>query len=252
MSQWPYEFKVLEVSKLFVDDTYQRPLTTFAARIERDFDPALVGTLVVSARDRGLYAIVDGQTRAAAITNLAAEDKAPIGVPCLVYHGLSQADEAKLFARLQKERRGIASAHRFRAAIVAGDPEPIAIQEIANRVGYEVGPAGAGMISAVAALEKVYRRGPELLERVLVILRKAWGETYMPAGDVIRGLGALLAQDGSLDDDRMAERLGGVTPENLKRRALALSEGMGRGGGSDKYMAQAMAGVYRARVEVAA
>lgn len=251
MSQWPYSFEILDVSRLFVDETYQRPLTTLARKIENDFDPGLVGTLIVSDRGKGKYAIVDGQTRAAAILNLSSEDKAPLGVPCLVYHGLTRADEASLFARLQLERRGIASAHRFRAAIVAGDPEAIAIEEIAGDAGFPIGPAGNGNLSAVAALEKVYRRGPDLLRRTLVILRAAWPDV-VPSGDVIRGLGLLLSQDTSIDDERLTDRLAAVPLDQVKRRALALSEGMGGGGSAEKYMARAIAAIYSARVELAA
>jgi hypothetical protein len=244
VADWPYAFEVLNVADLFVDETYQRPLTTFAARIEKNFDPALVGTLIVSNRDDGRYAIVDGQTRAAAIRKL--DGHAPQGVPCLVYYGLSQADEASLFARLQMERRGIASAHRFRAAVVSGDPEAIAIERIAHAAGYEIGEGSKGCLSAVAALEKVYRRSPDMLERVLKILRAAWGHAVMPNGELLRGMGYYMARNG-VDDDRMSARLATVTPSELKRRASALREGMGHGGGSDKYMAGAIEGVYRTR-----
>lgn len=250
MSQWPYSFQVLEVSRLFVDESYQRPLTSLARKIEKNFDPALVGTLIVSDRGKNRYAIVDGQTRASAILNLSADDRAPLGVPCLVYHGLTRADEASLFARLQLERRGIASAHRFRAAVVAGDEESIAIEGIAAHAGFPIGPAGNGNLSAVAALEKVYRRGPEILERTLKVFKIAWPEV-VPSGDLLRGLGYLLAHQAVVDD-RMIAQLRGVTPDELKRRASALREGMGHGGGSDKYVAQALAAIYSARVEALA
>jgi hypothetical protein len=243
---WPYVFEVIAVDDLFVDESYQRPLTTFAARIEKKFDPALVGTLVVSRRADGRHAVVDGQTRAEAIRRLGGTIAA--GVPCLVYYGLSRADEARLFARLQLERRGIASAHRFRAAVVAGDPEACAIERIANRVGYDIGAGSNGCISAVAALEKAYRRSPETLERVLSILRRAWGAAVMPNGEVIRGLAYYLARN-TVDDERMAARLATVTPGELKRRASALREGMGHGGGSDKYMAGAIEGIYRTKIK---
>lgn len=244
MSDWPYRFEVLAIDRLFVDDSYQRPLTTFAKRIRQQFDPALLGTLIVSARADDRFAIVDGQTRAAAVRGLAEAGEAPAVLPCLVYAGLSQADEAMLFARLQRERRGIASYHRFRAAVVAGEPEAIAIQALAAEAGYRVG-TGLGFISAVAGLEKVYRRSPAMLRRVLSILRGAWGEQHMPNGETLRGLGYMLDHNDNVDDERLVERLATVTPENLKRRASALREGMGHGGGSDKYMAGAIQGVYR-------
>lgn len=245
MTAWPYRFAVLSVDALFVDASYQRPLTTFAKRIRDQFDPALLGTLIVSARAEDRFAVVDGQTRAEAVRQLAATGDAPGVVPCLVYDGLSRADEANLFARLQKERRGIASYHRFRAALVAGDEEAIDIQRIAKAAGYEVGPAAKTQISAVAGLEKVYRRSPQMLERVLGTFRRAWRDQHMPNGELLRGLGYFFDHTKTVDDVVLAQRLGEVTPANLARRASALREGMGHGGGSDKYMAGAIAGIYR-------
>lgn len=247
--EWPYRFEVLDGARLFVDETYQRPLTNFVKRITQEFEPALVGTLVVSAREgdddhAGRYALVDGQTRAAALRELSEAGKVPAGIPCLVYYGMSRADEARLFARLQKERRGISSYHRFRADLVAGSEEAVAIHRIVTEAGYEIGD-GAAVISAVAALEKVFRRSPEMLRRVLAILRAAWGDAHMPNGEVLRGVGYFLAHTPRVDDARLTDHLRGVTPENLKRRASALREGMGHGGGSDKYIAGALEGVYR-------
>jgi hypothetical protein len=243
VADWPYRFEVLNVDHLVVDHAYQRPLTTFVTRIAEKWDPALVGTLVTSERGDDEYAVVDGQTRLEA-----ARLKGVTDLPCLVYMGLSQADEASLFARLQKERKGIASFHRFRAARVAGEEEPIAITKIVEACGYEVGVNGQQQyeITAVAALEKVYRKGPDLLERCLTILKEGM-PSQVPSGDLIRGLAYYIGQNKQMDDERMAEKLKNVTVEELKRRASALKEGAGTGGGSDKYMAGALDGVYRRR-----
>lgn len=241
VEEYPYTFEVLPLSKLIVDDSYQRPLTSFVDKIIVKFDPALVGTLVVSKRKAHQYAVVDGQTRMEAMRELGKKE-----VPCLVYLGLDQGQEVSLFARLQKERRGIASYHRFRAALVAGEQEPIEIEEIANDAGYGVG-LEKGEISAVAALEYAYRRDPEVLERTLLILREAWGVEPVPTGDLIRGMGYLLNTE-NIDDERMAERLTSTTAEQVRRRASALKEGIGTGGGGAvRYVSGALHAVYRSK-----
>lgn len=239
---WPYRFEVLPLTKLIVDDAYQRPLTTFVDRIIRKYDPALVGTLVVSRRSAKEYAVVDGQTRMEALREVGIKD-----VPCLVYLGLSQAQEASLFARLQKERRGIASYHRFRAALVAGEKEPTEIEEIVRDTGHAVG-LEKGEISAVAALEYAYRKDPEILERLLLVCNGAWDDGYVPAGDIIRGIAMYMDEDKKkrkIDDERLANRLSQVTPEQLRRRASALKEGVGEGGSGGRYMKDAIAAQYR-------
>src|SRR5688500_10587889 len=92
----PYTFEILPIDLLFVDDSYQRPLTTFADKIEREYNPALLGTLVVSKREDARttlgyrYAVVDGQTRM--------EGAARRGVtelPCVVFHNLTKPQEAE-------------------------------------------------------------------------------------------------------------------------------------------------------------
>jgi hypothetical protein len=207
------------------------------------FEIVDVGELVVSRRDSGEHAVVDGQTRAAAIRELAAAGQIPGQVPCLVYSGLTQADEASLFVRLQRERRGMHSYERFRAAVVAGEPEAVAIKALCDRLGYRLGQQ-ATELSAVSALENVYRRGSAVLERTLLLLRSAWGEEYMPSGDVLRGLGRLLDTTGGIEDEQLAARLKPLTPGYVKRLALEAAEGGRGGGGMELHMADALEAIY--------
>lgn len=237
---WPYRFEVVPLSRLIVDEEYQRPLTTFVDKIVAKFDPALVGTLIVSGRQHGKYAVVDGQTRMEALRELGMTE-----APCLVYVGLTRAQEASLFARLQKERRGIQSYHRFRAALVAEDPQAIAIEQTVADCGYVIG-VEKGEIPAVAALEYAYKRGGDTLDRTLLVFQSAWGNEYIPTGDLIRGLASLLADRQAIDDERLADRLKNVTPEQIRRRASALKEGVGSGGGGAvRYVAQTIEAIYR-------
>lgn len=240
-AEFPYDFAVVDVDRLMVDEEYQRPLTNFVNRIRKNFDPALVGCLVISARRRGKWAIIDGQTRWVAMTDLGFKR-----VPCVVFTGLTQAQEADLFGRLQKERRGVLSYHRFRSALVAKKPEALAINSIVQATGYTVGPqAKAGrMIPAVAALEQAYRRGPDVLERTLLVFKEAWREKWMFEGGHLKGMARYLHDNPHVDDERLARRLSIVSPDELKRRSTQLRDGRGMGGGSDKYMAEAIEGVY--------
>jgi hypothetical protein len=51
-TRWPYRFAMVPLDRLFVDADYQRPLTSFVEEVARDYDPAKVGTLLVSERGR--------------------------------------------------------------------------------------------------------------------------------------------------------------------------------------------------------
>lgn len=247
--EFPYKFEVIELDKMFVDESYQRPLTKLVNKIFERFNPALIGTVVLSYReDSKLYALMDGQTRHAGVKKrLEAGQPAPAKLPAVVFFGLTQAEEAKLFSLFQTERQGVASAQRFRAALVGQDPEALAINHIATQIGYKIGPVSKTTISAVAALEKLYRDSPEILERSLEIFMEAWKDKHMPDGGAIRGMGYFLKRTADVDDERLAQRLSLVKPKDLKHRAAMLREGQGGiGGSSDRFVAGAIEGIYRA------
>ena len=249
--RFPYEFKVLPVEEMFIDKEYQRPLTAFVRRIEARFDPLLFGTLVIS--DRGIknkprrYAVVDGQTRWSAATRIGVQI-----VPTVVFTGLTPQDEAKMFADLQKERRGMTSWHRFRAQLAAGDPESHAIVKIAETAGYSLGE-GVGEMRAMQALESCYRTDDFVLERALVALKDAW-PNEVPEASHIRGLHYFYRhfpldnkkKNQDIDDERLVRRLKTSGPEGLKRKASAVREaGTGSTGTkSDIYMGQAIQAIY--------
>lgn len=269
----PYRFAVIALKHMIVD-AYQRPLTSFVDKIEHEYNPALIGTLCVSERSKTKYALIDGQTRAEGMKRVGETD-----APCIVYVGLSLADEAELFAKFQTERRGMTSATRFKAEVIAGHPEAVEVDAVVREAGYMVdhNSNDANALRAVAALEYVFRgtygrpRGrasesqggharhadPELLGAVLTTLRAAWPELPDTAKSavMIRGLGWYLARDpatgrpreSEIDMGRLVDRLGKVTPSELAKRAEALREGRGMSGNSPAYMAEAIDVQYRKR-----
>lgn len=255
-ADWPYRFEVLPIKHLFVDGDYQRPLTTFVEKIEKKFDPALVGTLVTSERTKTKFAVVDGQTRMEAMTRRGLSH-----APCLVYEGLTPADEADLFSRLQTERRGMASVSRFRAQVMAKDPFAIEVKETTERAGFTIDFMGKmpNAIPAVSALETVYRGmrsanakppyDPELLIETLGIIKAAWPKLpdESRGANMIRGLGLFLIENDHIDQDRLTRQLGKVQPSELGRRADQLREGRGMTGKSPGYMAEAIMAQYRKR-----
>lgn len=234
---------MVPVGDLFVDDDYQRPLTSFVDAVERDYDPALVGTLIVSERNNAKMAVIDGQTRLEAMVR-----RGETHAPCLVYHGLTQGQEAQLFGDLQTKRRGMATYLRFRAALVARQPEAVAIADIVTNAGFELGREETRhTVKAIAALEFVYRRDAELLARVMTMIARAWPEpetTHRTSAEIIRGLAVFMTREKQVSEDRLANRLASITPQTLRHRANALREGSGSGSGSTGYMADAILGVY--------
>lgn len=242
--RWPYRFDLVPLDRLFIDGDYQRPLTSFVEQVAANYDPAMIGTLIVSERADGRMAVIDGQTR---MEGMARNDEP--AAPCLVYDGLTREQEAELFADLQTKRRGMATYLRFRAALVAKQPEAIAIAGIVKAAGFELSVEETRhTIKSIAALERTYRRDPDLLIDALAIIAEAWPDPdteYRTGGDLIRGIAVFLEREERVDRERLVERLAATTPRLIRHRAGALMEGAGHGsGGRAAYMADAILGIY--------
>lgn len=249
--EFPYSWAFVKLDQMFIDESYQRPLTTFVDRIQRRFDPVLFQTLALN--DRGTknqpyrYAIIDGQTRWVAAKRLEIRE-----VPCIVFKKLSPEEEAEIFSRLQKERKGMVSWHRFRADLRAMKPEALAIKAITDDVGYTLGD-GAGQMKAVGALESTFRIDEYTLERTLTVTMDAWPD-LVPEGPVIRGMHYFLRhypigqkRRDVINDERLVNRLKVSSPEALKRKASAIKEGSVSGKGSaEKFYGQAIQNIYQA------
>jgi hypothetical protein len=252
-SDWPYRFEVVPLDTLSVDDTYQRPLTTFWAHVRDNFNPALVGTLVVSERRNGQKWIIDGQTRWAAMkeqgweTGIDESGRVLGGAPCLVYEGLNRAQEAQLFALLQTQRRGMRTYHAFRAQLVAKDKEAVGIAKAVADAGFELGvDEKPNTLQSIAALRRAYRIAPDHLVDVLGIIRDVWGteERVAVSAQIIAGLSTFVRKQERLDYDRLRDRLKDVTPQLLINRAAQIREGAGPGTGAAGSVAQAILSEY--------
>jgi hypothetical protein len=244
---WPFVFQIVQEGDLEVDEAYQRPLGAFVNNIVDDFMPALIGTLIVNHRGKKLY-VIDGQHRLVALRILGIQD-----VPCIVYQGLTRADEAKLFAKLQTERRRIRPSQRFAAEVVAKNPRALSIKKVLDKLDIQITDIGGRLmapheVSAVVALERIYdAQGDGHLEDVLTVCRMSFpDEKGALANDVILGVSQFMVQEKP-DLDRMIQRLQQVTVWDLKSRASALRQGRGVGGGSPAYMAEVIGAVYRRR-----
>lgn len=264
MTDWPYSFQVLPLGQLFVDDSYQRPLTNLWKRIVRNFNPALVGTLCVSQRSKARFAIMDGQTRWKGMG-----EKGLKNAPCLVYHDLSPQSEAILFGLFQTERRGVTSSSLFKSKVRGGDPVAVAIDEVITNLGWvipEQNSSAPNALQSPAALRFVYHgcatgakaqdtHNPQLLAQVLETIEAAWPKRPAIAknAQMIRGLGFFLnrqhhssrPRDREVDLERLALRLSRIQPSELFDRARKLREGEGVSTSSPKYLADVILKVYQ-------
>jgi hypothetical protein len=262
--QFPWVLGTVKLKQCIVAE-YQRPLTDFADEIESEFDPALVGTLCVSRRSANKFALIDGQTRHAAMTRLGIDEWSAV-----IYEDLKPSQEAALFYKFQTKRRNMLSQNVFKAKVFAEEPQAVAINKVVEDCGFFVGnPAnGNGSIPATGSLTFVYqgtvsgKRGaktadPDLLRDTLTVIRNAWPSLPLTAksASMIKGLGWFLARnpdgstprDAEVDLDRLEQRLSKTTPSDLARKADMMREAKGMSGNAPAYMAEAIDAQYRKR-----
>jgi hypothetical protein len=170
-------------------------------KLAKGFNPDGIGIPIVSHRDNGTYIWLDGQNRGELMRRAGWGDQK---IQCRVFYGLTLAQEAQLFL-VHNDNRRVTALSKFLARVTAEDTTAVTIVQVASRVGWKVGEAGAdGVISAVAALEKVFRMdqkeehpGGDILELTLRVVTEAWGyKSDAVDGRILYGIGALLNRFG--------------------------------------------------------
>lgn len=182
------------------------------------YDPAALGVLTVSRRKGGQCVILDGQHRAELMRRSGHSDDS---VDCRVYDGLSTAQEAALFRKLNDSRK-VTPLALFLAKRAEGDPAALAITEIVEAFGWEISNRQAyNNIVAVVALQQIYRGGPaqvaarsgnaEAVSLTIQTVTRAWGHRRDAVhGDLLAGIRLVFLRDrNDVDPVGLAERLAG-------------------------------------------
>lgn len=114
--------KFLEVPRSY----YQRHLNANRVkRIAAEFDERIANAPKVSYRD-GHYYVFDGQHTIAA--RKLRNNNCDLNIVCKVYSGLTEQQEALLFAQQTGVSAPLTAGAKMRAKIYGGDPEAIAFQ----------------------------------------------------------------------------------------------------------------------------
>jgi hypothetical protein len=200
------------LTRMRVNPLAQRELRPArVSRLAAEFDVEQMGTPTVSHRGAWYY-LIDGQHRIEAL-------KAWLGawqdqqVQCWCYQGLTEADEAEVFLKLN-DTLTVRCLDRFKVAVQAGRTSEADIDRIVRALGLKISASRcSGGISATATLARVYTRGgPEVMSRALRIIRDAYGDAGLD-GPVIDGIGL------------MCQRYDGQLPEQLAIKRLSSAHG---------------------------
>lgn len=218
----------LTVDEIFADPTYQRTLDVIRARkMYSEWDPRLAGIVEVSDRGKDAsprYAVVDGMHRWAA----AGYFVNPPPMVANVHTGLSVADEAELFDKLNRQRKQTNTFDHWKARRAAGDVDVLAIESITRRNGLDVHMSPSDdTISCVAALEKIVKLGGiDLLGETISLIVEIWhGRRESLESPVVHGLALVLHYLADpIDLVRLGDTLLEVQPRQLRSQAAALKD----------------------------
>jgi hypothetical protein len=212
----------LPLYSLRVDPRYQR--VTNERKIRKmiaEYDSGAVGALDVSERPNNTYAVFDGQHRLKMLQVVAPDSS----VNCVVHAGLSAAQEARLFHRVNANRDRPSPGDRFRARLFYGDEQALEVQRVVNEAGLSIdltsnanNGSSPHTVNAVNALEDVYSYGGSpLLLRTLTILHTIWPDDRGAlTGEMLHGMGMVLKTYGdSVNTARLIDKLQALPLQKL-------------------------------------
>lgn len=244
--------KTISLDDLTVDPRVQRREGVDQRRVDKiaeNFNPLALGTITLSQRPDGTLVLLDGWHR----TSGARQAGYKQFVNAEVIVGLSLQQEAELFLLLNATKTPSALS-KFLVRVVKGDEAAVEMNAIIESHGWRVKCMnGAGCVTAVTAVERVYRNGggtvpdgahPELLGRVLEIVTAAWEHDQQAVeGHILLGLAQLIGRFGpSLDTKKIVAEMQDTRPGVLVGRAKVLRDA--QGGTVPAALAKILAGLH--------
>lgn len=173
-----YTLGVIELSKLRRDKEYSREVSMASVnRIVTEFLPTACGVLILSLRDGVLY-ILDGNHRCKALIILGIEKW-----PCLIYEGLSVAEEIAAWVQFQKSRP-IPPNHLYKVKKLSGDEFVCSVDRVVESFGLSVCTGKASLVqcppnvipSASNVCHIAQSSGLDGLALTLRVVTTTWGE----------------------------------------------------------------------------
>lgn len=202
----------------------------------KEWSDILCGAITVGERANGQLFIIDGQHRCRA-KHLAFGDDAKI--LAFVVMATSLKDEARLFAKVNSQRKSVEQVDLFRAALTAEDPDAIAINDLCMKVGVVVtGGTGIRKIRAIATVRSRWAADSLALSQALSAIDIVMGdESNAFDGNIIAAIWRLYNKNPDLDETRLFKVMAKRVP------AAWLSIQAGKAGGSSSGMGGASAAI---------
>ena len=220
------ESRLLEVSR----NTYQRGLNPERVRrIAKEFDERIANEPKVSMRN-GHYYIFDGQHIVAARVERNSGESLP--VRCKVFEGLSDKDEAKLFANQAGSSAIPGIGAKLRALVFASDPDACQFVKNTEEAGLKIDYGqhkGKNRLACIAAAWDEFRKlGAEKYQEALRLILEGWdGDPDSLRAETVTAVCRFVdLYHGEYDRSRAVKRFRGVDPLKIYRDGRAIGENM--------------------------
>lgn len=207
--------------------TYQRTLNEDRVRkIAAEFDERIANEPKVSSRD-GCYYVFDGQHTIAARKFLNGGQDLPIR--CKVFYGLSEQDEALLFAQQTGASAHLTAGARFRALVYGGDKEALAFLKATEVVGLCVDckqTRGVKRLACISTAFELYKKvGSEVYREAMQAIVDAWmgAPDSLRAETVVGVVEFVNLYCGEYSRRRLVTRLRQVDPVIIFREGRAMT-----------------------------
>jgi hypothetical protein len=256
----PSKLVELHAKEFSLDLKVQRQLNEDRAdKMAEDFQPHALGIITASKRADGHIYVLDGSHRTSAARKARYEGL----IACRLFENLTLQEEAALFLTLNSSR-AVQAIDRFKVRITQGEPVATGINNVLKHYDLHVdwaNNASLGVISAIGALEKVYRGAgireegeyPDLVDKLCDVLTKAYGKDASAdrsifSATVVQGLGTFLAiYNKRIDMERLVASLQNTTPRQIITNTRVLKDAKLKGSQMALNAAQVILNLYNNR-----
>lgn len=202
--------KRVGIKDLVVYPEVQRPAPSRKSvqDIIDDFDESSLATIHVNVRKDGTYSLVDGQRRVMALRFMGHEN---YRCNAMVYQGLTVAQEARLFRKLNKSRQ-VSAYDQFDKGVTERDSKCLGIDTIVRLHGWTPARTGVavGAVHCVHVLSKVWDmdQSGKLLDRTVGLLTRIFGiTTNTLAASLVEGMALFLSANDDIDETILVSKI---------------------------------------------
>lgn len=248
--------RVVTLSTLHTDPTYQREVKPKHRKIIAEFDEDSLGLPLIGERSDGSLWIVDGQQRITALRKMGW-----VEVRADVFRSDGPVHEAQVFKRVNLDRTSLKPIEQFKSRLAAQDEVALNITAAVEAEGFKIGvPSGraseeynGSCIGAVNTLVSIYLKdGADPIRFALKVARMCWpNDRAAVSNKMLAGLAIFFERvEQTPDWERLTPRFQSVTVQRIVYAAGQATLGgtaTTGGGGGDFAVADQLTKVYHKR-----